>query len=115
MALFHEFHQGLLTLFSLNFGTIILLPECGEVLKIQQCMPIYLLNVSFKIFTKLLTNRLTSLAHKIIQPTQTTFLLGRNTIEGVVILHETTHEMHRKKQNGVIFKIDFEQAYNKVK
>jgi hypothetical protein len=62
-----------------------------------------------------LTNRLTSLAHKIIQPTQMTFLLGRNIIEGVVILHETTHEMHSKKQNGVIFKIDFEQAYNKVK
>jgi hypothetical protein len=36
MALFHEFHQGLLPLFSLNFGTIILLPKCVEALKIQQ-------------------------------------------------------------------------------
>jgi hypothetical protein len=36
-------------------------------------------------------------------------------MEGVVILHKTIHELHRKKMNGVIFKIDFEKAYDKVK
>jgi hypothetical protein len=46
--------------------------------------------------------------------TKTAFLLGRNIMEGVVILHETIHEKHRKKQNGVIFKINFEKAYDKV-
>jgi len=35
-------------------------------------------------------------------------------MEGVVILHETLHELHKKKQNGIIFKIDFEKAYDKV-
>ena len=30
-------------------------------------------------------------------------------------LHETVHELHRKKLNGVILKIDFEKAYDKVK
>jgi mannosylglycoprotein endo-beta-mannosidase len=35
-------------------------------------------------------------------------------MEGVVILHETIHEFHTKKANGVIFKIDFEKAYDKV-
>jgi hypothetical protein len=40
---------------------------------------------------------------------------GRNILEGVVILHETIHELHRKNQDGVIFKIDFEKAYDKVK
>jgi hypothetical protein len=115
MALFHEFHQGALPLFSLNFSTIILLPKCVEALKIQQYRHICLLNVSFKIFTKLLTNRLTSVAHKVIQLTQTAFLSGRNIMKGVVILHETIHEMHRKKQSGVIFKIDFAKVYDKVK
>jgi hypothetical protein len=84
MALFCEFHQGSLPLFSLNFSTIILLPKCADALKIEQYRPIYLLNVSFKIFTKVLTNRLTSVAHKVIQPTQTAFLPGRNIMEGVV-------------------------------
>jgi len=36
-------------------------------------------------------------------------------MEGAIILHETIHEMHRKKLNGVLFKIDFEKAYDKVK
>jgi len=39
---------------------------------------------------------------------------GHNILEGVVILHETVHELHRKKQSGVILKIDFEKAYDKV-
>jgi hypothetical protein len=113
MTLFEEFHQGSLPLYSLNFGTIILLPKCVEAIKIQQYRPIYLLNVSFKIFTKVIT--LTEVAHKVIQPTQSTFLAGRNIMKEVIILHETIHEMHRKKPSGVIFKIDFEKMYGKVK
>ena len=58
MALFLEFHKGELPLYSLNFGTIILLPKCNEAIKIQQYRPICLLNVSFKIFTKVATNRI---------------------------------------------------------
>jgi hypothetical protein len=30
-------------------------------------------------------------------------------------LHETVHELHSKKLNGVILKLDFENAYDKVK
>jgi hypothetical protein len=52
-----------------------------------------------------LTNRLTSIAHRVIQPTQSIFLPSRNIMEGVIVLHETIHELHRKKQSGVIFKI----------
>jgi hypothetical protein len=115
MTLFHEFHHETLPLYSLNFGTIILLPKCAEAIKIQQYSPICLLNVSFKIFTKVVTNRLSEVAHRVIQPTQSTFLPGRNIMEGVITLHETIHEMHRKKQSGVIFKIDFKKAYDKVK
>ena len=36
-------------------------------------------------------------------------------MEGVVILHETIHELHRKKLDGVILKIDFEKAYDNIK
>jgi hypothetical protein len=35
-------------------------------------------------------------------------------MEGVIVLHETLHEMHKKKQNGLILKIDFEKAYDKL-
>ena len=40
---------------------------------------------------------------------------GRNIMEGVVILQETIHELHTKKLNGLVLKIDFEKACDKVK
>jgi hypothetical protein len=71
--------------------------------------------VSFKIFTKVGTNRLNKVAQTVVSLTKTTFMQGRNIMERVVILHETIHVLHNKKRNGVIFKIDFEKAYDKVK
>jgi hypothetical protein len=103
MALFHDFHKGELPLFSLNFGIITLLPKCQEAIKIQQYRPICLLNVSFKIFTKVATNRINLVAQKAIRPSQTAFLLGRFILEGVTILHEMIHELCRKKLSGVVF------------
>jgi hypothetical protein len=54
-------------------------------------------------------------AHKVVRPTVTVFMPGRHILEGVVVLHETIHEMHRRKLDGVLFKIDFEKTYGKVK
>ncbi|WVZ81338.1 hypothetical protein U9M48_028727, partial [Paspalum notatum var. saurae] len=115
MALFDEFHRGDLALNRLNFGNIILIPKVGDSSKIQYYRPICLLNVSFKIFTKVATNRIIKVAHNIIRPSQVAFLPGRNITEGAVVLHETLHELNKKKLNGVIFKIDFEKAYDKVR
>jgi hypothetical protein len=115
LAMFHDFHKDSLDLFSLNFGIIALIPKIENATKIQQYRPICVLNVSFKIFTKVGTNRLNKVARTVVSPTQTAFMPGRNIMEGVVILHETIHELHTKKSNGIIFKIDFENAYDKVK
>ena len=115
LSLFYEFHKEALDLFSLNFGIISLIPKTQNATTIQQYRPICVLNVSFKIFTKVGTNRLNKVAKTVVSPTQTAFMPGRNIMEGVVILHETIHELHTKKRNGVIFKIDFEKAYDKVK
>jgi hypothetical protein len=30
------------------------------------------------------------------------------------VLHETVHELHRKKSDEVLFKIDFEKAYDRL-
>jgi len=73
-----------------------------------------MLNVTFKIFTKVLANRLTAVAEKVVRQSQTAFMPGRNILEGAVVLHETIHELHKKKKNGVILKLDFEKAYDKV-
>ena len=83
MLLFAEFHKGNLPLFSLNFGIITLLPKQKEATQIQQFRPIYRLNVSFKIFTKVMTNRRAQVAQKVIQPSQSAFMKDRNNLEGV--------------------------------
>jgi hypothetical protein len=84
---------------------IILLPKCAEAIKNQQHRHICLLNVSFKVFTKVITNRLSEVAHRVIQPTQFTFLPRRNIMEGVITLHETIHEFHRKNKAESFFKL----------
>jgi hypothetical protein len=99
----------------LNFGVITLLPKKENAIQIQQYRPIFLLNVSFKMFRKVATSRVNSVAETVISPTQSAFMSGRHILEGVVVLHETIHELHRKKMDGVIFKIDFEKDYDKVK
>jgi hypothetical protein len=97
MALFTQLHSGDLPLYKLNFGVITLLPKKENATQIQQYRPICLLNVSFKIFTKVATIRISKIIQKIIRPTQTAFMPGRHILEGVVVLHETIHEMHRGK------------------
>ena len=62
MALFSDFHREDLNLYSLNFGIITLIPKIQDATKIQQYRPICVLNVSFKIFTKVATNRLNKVA-----------------------------------------------------
>ncbi|WVZ94779.1 LOW QUALITY PROTEIN: hypothetical protein U9M48_040637 [Paspalum notatum var. saurae] len=111
--MFEEFHRGELPICNLNFETITLLPKAKEVKQIQQYRPICLLNVSFKIFTKVIVNISVAVANKIVKPSQIAFMSGRNILDGVVILHETLHEMKRKKVNGVVLKLNFEKAYNK--
>ena len=95
MALFNQLYSGELSLFKLNFGVITLLPKKENAVQIQQYRPICLLNVSFKIFTKVGTNRITGIAPKVIRPTQSAFMPGRHILEGVVVLHETIHEIGR--------------------
>lgn len=94
---------------------ITLIPKIQEANTIRHYRPIYLLNVDYKIFTKVLTNRLVPVANKVIRRNQTGFIKGRNILEGVVILHEVLHELRRSKSKGLVLKIDFEKAYNRGK
>ena len=82
-----------------------MLPKCNDAKQIQQYIPICLLNVSFKIFTKVATNRIAKVAQKVIRPSQTTFLAGRNMMEVAIVLHETLHELHTKNKMGLFLRL----------
>jgi hypothetical protein len=87
-SLFYDLREGTIPLFHLNFGTIILLLKKENAIQIQQYRPISLLNVSFKVFTKVGTNRILEVAHSVVRPTQTAFISRRHIFEGVVVLHK---------------------------
>jgi hypothetical protein len=74
LDLFAKLHAGQLELFRINFGEIILLPKVNGAERIQQYIPICLLNVCFKIFIKVATIRLNSVADPVVRPTQTAFM-----------------------------------------
>jgi hypothetical protein len=91
MKIVGDFNDAKLDLQRLNYGVITLVLKVREANTIKQYKSICLLNVDFKIFSKLLIDRLTPIADKLINPNQTTFIKGGNILEGVVILHEVTH------------------------
>jgi hypothetical protein len=115
MRMVIDFNGGKLDLKRLNYGVITLVQKIKEANTIRQYKPICLLNVDFKIFPKLMTDRITPRVGKWIDESQTAFIKGRNILEGVVILHEVIHEFKRSSSKGVLFKINFEKAYCKVR
>jgi hypothetical protein len=109
-----DLRGGKLDLFRLNYGILTLIPTVKVTVNIRQYRPICLLNVIYKIITKTLNLRLNRIANKIISPHQTTFIPGRYILGGVVVIHEVLHELARNKQSGIVLKLDFKKAYDKV-
>jgi hypothetical protein len=58
--------------------------------------------------------RLEGCMSRIINKCQTTFIKGRNIMDGVMVLHEIVHDVKVRKKDGVILKLDFEKAYDKI-
>ena len=89
----NDFYLGNLDISRPNYGVITLIPKIKEANNIRQFRSICLLNVSFKIFSKLLMDRLTGVARKIISTCQSAFIKGCFIQDSTVILHEVMHEM----------------------
>lgn len=112
--MFEDFDRGKLDLYRLNFALVTLIPKVGEANNMKQFRLISLLNCSFKIFSKMLTLRLTSIMQKIVAPSQSAFIKGRYILESVVVAHELVHSINKSREKGVILKLDYEKAYDRV-
>lgn len=64
--------------------------------------------------TMVLASRLTRVMDKLISPNQSTFLKGCLWVYGVVVLNELVDFTKKIKKECLIFKMDFEKAYNFV-
>jgi hypothetical protein len=67
--LFSDFHDKMVGISRLNYGIITLLPKIKDATKIQQYMPICLLNCLYKLITKVLTLRIEPYAARLIHDT----------------------------------------------
>ena len=112
--MFNEFHDRKLNVSRLNYSIITLLPKVADATKIQQFRPICLSNCLYKWITKVLTLRIAPYAKRLIDIAQFAFMQGRNIMNGVMALHEILHETKHRKEVGVVLKLDFEKAYDKV-
>jgi hypothetical protein len=95
LAMFKDLSSGNLDLYRLNFALITIIPKEKDARTMNKFRPISLLNCSYKIFTKVLTNRISGIADRLVASNQTTFIKGRYILESVVTVHEVLHSVHR--------------------
>jgi hypothetical protein len=114
MQLFDDFYNHRVDISRINYGIITLLPKIKDANMIQQFCPICLLNCLYKLITKTLTPRLELVMDKLIHSTQNAFMKKRNIVSGIICLHEILHETKRRKEVGIVMKLDFKKAYDKV-
>jgi hypothetical protein len=114
VELFASFHDQSMDIKRLNYGIITLLPKTKEAVRIKQFRPICLLNCIYKWFTKTLTLRLEPIIKRIIHISQATFIGGRNIMNNILALHVILFDTKRRGKIGIILKLDFEKAYDKV-
>jgi Reverse transcriptase (RNA-dependent DNA polymerase) len=81
---------------------------------VTEFRPIALLNCSYKIFSKVLANRLQLVLNEIIGESLSAFLKGRYILDCVVTAHEVLHQVHKDKEEGLLFKVDFQKAFDYV-
>jgi hypothetical protein len=110
------FHSGFL-LKSLNHTFISLSPKVPTPERLTQFRPISLCNVSYKIISKILVNRLKPLMDSLITPFQNAFIQGRQITDNIILAHEV-FEYLKKKRKGkwgfVALKLDMNKAYDRI-
>jgi len=76
--------------------------------------PISLIGSMYKIVSKLLAQRLKKVMPIIIDERQSAFIGGRHLLHSVIIANEVVEEAQRSQKPCLVFKVDYEKAYDSV-
>jgi hypothetical protein len=98
----------------MDYAVITLIPKEPGAKVLNKFRPISLSNCSFKFFSMLLNNRMVKVSDRLVASNQTAFIKGRFILESAVAAHEIIHEVSKMKHEGVVLKLDYEQAYHRV-
>jgi len=102
---------------SLNHTNICLIPKTSEAKHLSEYRPIALCNVSYKVISRVLVERLQRHLSSIISEEQAAFIPGRVITDNVLIAHEVIHALKVKKRCANSFlaiKTDITKAYDRL-
>jgi mannosylglycoprotein endo-beta-mannosidase len=68
----------------------------------KEFIPISLISNIYKIVAKVLCSRLKEVTHDLISENQTTFLTGREIIDGFLVANEAIHSLKRCRVSSLI-------------
>ncbi|GKB27769.1 RNA-directed DNA polymerase, eukaryota, partial [Tanacetum coccineum] len=98
-----------------NSTFIALTPKNPDANMVKDFRPISLIGSIYKIIAKILTNRLVGVLGDIVNEVQSAFISERQILDGPFILNEIMQWCRRRKKQSLIFKVDFEKAYDSVR
>ncbi|GKB77117.1 RNA-directed DNA polymerase, eukaryota [Tanacetum coccineum] len=98
-----------------NSSFIALIPKIPDANSVKDFRPISLIGSLYKIIEKILANRLVSVLGDIVNEVQSAFIADRQILDGPFILNEVLQWCKSKKKQSLIFKVDFEKAYDSVR
>ncbi|PWA80255.1 reverse transcriptase domain, Reverse transcriptase zinc-binding domain protein [Artemisia annua] len=97
-----------------NSSFVALIPKVTDPIGLGEYRPISLIGCYYKSIAKLLAERLKKVIGKLVGDAQNAFIGGRYILDGILIANETVEFLKRKKTSGLIFKVDFEKAYDSI-
>eukprot|EP00253_Pinus_taeda_P026017 PITA_26017 len=99
---------------AINCTFYALIPKGDNLEDANGFRPIALCNVIYKIITSMMAKRLKPLLDKLISAEQTSFVEGRQILDGLVVTQEVIHSLKFKKQKGMMIKLDLSKAYDRL-
>ena len=114
MGLFRYFHEHGRFVRSLNSTFLVLIPKRGGVEELKDFRPISLTGSIYKLIVKVLANRLKKVMNKLVNSAQNAFVEGIQILDASLIANEAIDSMLKKKEKGVLCKLDIEKAYDKI-
>ncbi|KAJ9567283.1 hypothetical protein OSB04_003249 [Centaurea solstitialis] len=97
-----------------NSSFVTLIPKNTSPIGLNDFRPISLVGILYKVLTKVLAERMKSVLENVISNVQSAFLKGRSILDGVLVANETVSFLKSSRKKGLIFKVDFEKAYDSV-